>query len=51
MKELIIKTMEDSRRNLLQNLKEESENLSESQINQILDSLLEIDKIIENLKA
>lgn len=50
MKELIIKTMEDAKRNLLQNLKEESENLSESQINQILDSLLEIDKIIKSLK-
>jgi hypothetical protein len=51
MKELIIKTMENSRKNLLKHLQEEGENLDESELNQILDSLLEIDKILKSLKS
>ena len=50
MKEAIIKMMEDSRQNLLQTLKEEGEILENDEIDQMLDSLLEIEKILKTLK-
>lgn len=50
MKEVIIKMMEDSRQNLLQTLKEEGEILENDEIDQMLDSLLEIEKILKTLK-
>ncbi len=50
MKEAIIKMMEDSRRNLLQTLKEDREILENDEIDQMLDSLLEIEKILKTLK-
>jgi hypothetical protein len=50
MKEAIIKMMEDSRRNLLRTLKEDREILENDEIDQMLDSLLEIDKILKTLK-
>ena len=42
--------MEDSRQNLLQTLKEEGEILENDEIDQMLDSLLEIEKILKTLK-
>lgn len=50
MKEAIIKMMEESRQNLLQTLKEDSEILENDEIDQMLDSLLEIEKILKTLK-
>jgi hypothetical protein len=50
MKEVIIKMMEESRQNLLQTLKEDSEILENDEIDQMLDSLLEIEKILKTLK-
>ena len=50
MKEAIIKMMEESRQNLLKTLKEDSEILENDEINQMLDSLLEIEKILKTLK-
>ena len=50
MKELIIKAMEETRRSILERLKDESEMMSQDEIDQLLDSLLEIEKVIENLK-
>lgn len=50
MKEAIVKMMEDSRQNLLQTLKEEGEILENDEIDQMLDSLLEIEKILKTLK-
>jgi predicted Zn-ribbon and HTH transcriptional regulator len=50
MKEAIIKMMEESRHNLLQTLKEDSEILENDEIDQMLDSLLEIEKILKTLK-
>ena len=47
MKEAIIKMMEDSRQNLLQTLKEDSKILENDEIDQMLDSLLEIEKILK----
>ena len=50
MKEAIIKMMEDSRQNLLQTLKEDGKILENDEIDQMLDSLLEIEKILKTLK-
>jgi hypothetical protein len=50
MKEAIIKMMEESRQNLLQTLKEDSDILENDEIDQMLDSLLEIEKILKTLK-
>jgi hypothetical protein len=50
MKETIIKMMAESRQNLLQTLKEDSEILENDEIDQMLDSLLEIEKILKTLK-
>jgi hypothetical protein len=50
MKEAIIKMMEESRQNLLQTLKEDSEILENDEIDQMLDSLLEMEKILKTLK-
>jgi hypothetical protein len=50
MREVIIKMMEESRQNLLQTLKEDSEILENDEIDQMLDSLLEIEKILKTLK-
>ena len=50
MKEAIIKMMEESRQNLLKTLKEDSEILENDEINQMLDLLLEIEKILKTLK-
>jgi hypothetical protein len=50
MKEAIIKMMEESRQNLLKTLKEDRNILENDEIDQMLDSLLEIDKILKTLK-
>ncbi len=50
MKEAIIKMMEESRQNLIQTLKEDSEILENDEIDQMLDSLLEMEKILKTLK-
>ena len=50
MKKEMIVIMEDARQNIYQRLKEESEMLTETELNLLLDSLLEIEKILETLR-
>lgn len=49
MKELLIEAMKENRNQILQRLKDETEILDSNEIDQLLDALLELDKIIESL--
>lgn len=51
MKDAIIKLMEEAKINLLQKLREESDELSPDETDQILDSILEINKILDELRG
>lgn len=50
MKELLIQAMEENRKNIIERLKNESGNLSGYEIDQLLDSLLEIDILLKNIR-
>ncbi len=50
MKDLLIKAMEETRRTIIETLKNESGTMEQEEIDQLLDSLLEIEKVIESLK-
>jgi hypothetical protein len=49
MKELLLEAMRENRSQILERLKNESENLDSFEIDKLLDALLELEKIIESL--
>ena len=50
MKDAMIKLMEEAKQNLLRKIGEEAPELSPDEVDQILDSILEINKILEELR-
>lgn len=50
MKEVLIKSMEEMKQTILQRLKNEEEILDPDEVDKLLDSLLEIDKILKKLR-
>ncbi len=50
MKDAMIELMEEAKQNLLRKIEEESPELSSDEVDQILDSILEINKILKELR-